>query len=257
MIRREGYPEVNELVICTVKKVLSYCAFLKLDEYKGREGMLHISQIDYGRIRNIRDYVKPGKKVICKVTKIDKSKGHIDLSLKTVSQSEKRQKMQEYKKERRVHSFIKIMSKKLGMKKKKVKELEEKILEEFGSLSYFAKKALKDEKTLEEIGVPNEWADKFKEFVKEDLEKEKEVETSTDVRVQSTESDGVGRIKEFFKKLGSKKKKTSFEHLGSPKFRIKVEAKDYKKSEKKMSRLLEEAEGLAKKKGVRFKKVEE
>src|SRR3989344_1878368 len=54
-------PEIGDIVICTVKKVLPHSVFVDLDEY-GKEAMIHISEIAPGRIRNIRDYVKEKKK---------------------------------------------------------------------------------------------------------------------------------------------------------------------------------------------------
>ena len=75
-------PEEGEIVLCTVKKILYHSIFATIDEYETLEGMLHISEVSPGRIRNIRDFVKEGKQIVCKVLKVDKVKGHIDLSLR-------------------------------------------------------------------------------------------------------------------------------------------------------------------------------
>jgi translation initiation factor 2 subunit 1 len=45
----------------------------KIEEY-GKQGLIHISEVSPGRIRNIRDFVKEGKMVVCKVIKIDEGK---------------------------------------------------------------------------------------------------------------------------------------------------------------------------------------
>ena len=87
-------PEIGDIVICTVKKVLPHSVFVDLDEY-GKEAMIHISEIAPGRIRNIRDYVKEGKKVICKILNLDLNKGYIDLSLRRVTQTQKTNKNNE------------------------------------------------------------------------------------------------------------------------------------------------------------------
>ena len=83
--KKSGMPEVGDIVMCTVKKVLFHSVFVELDEYHNKEGMMHISEIAPGRIRNIRDYVKEDKKIICKVLKIHTDKNHIELSLKIIS----------------------------------------------------------------------------------------------------------------------------------------------------------------------------
>lgn len=61
--KREPLPDENELVICTISRVFSHGAFAKLDEYNGREGFIHISEIASTWIKNIRDFVKEGQKL--------------------------------------------------------------------------------------------------------------------------------------------------------------------------------------------------
>ncbi len=58
---KKTFPDEKEIVVCTVKKILRDSIFATLDAYEGKEGMIHISEIAPGRIRNIRDYVKEGK----------------------------------------------------------------------------------------------------------------------------------------------------------------------------------------------------
>src|SRR3989304_3207775 len=62
--RKKGFPEEHELLICTVTKVDLQGVFVSIDEY-AIQGMIHISEIAPGRIRNIRDYVKEGKVIVC------------------------------------------------------------------------------------------------------------------------------------------------------------------------------------------------
>ncbi len=47
------------------------------------EGLLHVSEISSSWIRNIRDFVREGQKMVLKVLRVDLEKGHIDLSLRT------------------------------------------------------------------------------------------------------------------------------------------------------------------------------
>ena len=57
LYQKKGLPEESELVICTVTKIQYHSVFVKLDEFN-HSGMIHISEISPGRIRNIGDYVK-------------------------------------------------------------------------------------------------------------------------------------------------------------------------------------------------------
>jgi len=49
MVRRKAeWPEPDELVMCTASKVFPQGSFSKLDEYPGKEGMIHISEVASG-----------------------------------------------------------------------------------------------------------------------------------------------------------------------------------------------------------------
>ena len=112
----DNYPQEGELVIATVTKIQYHSIFCDLDEYPGRSGMLHISEIAPGRIRNVNDYVKEGKSVIAKVLRVDKNKGHIDLSIRRVTEAQRKQKSAERKHEKLVQNIIEQVAEQLGQK---------------------------------------------------------------------------------------------------------------------------------------------
>ena len=133
--KKQGFPEVNEIVLCTVKKILFHSIFVNLDEYN-KEGMVHISEVSPGRIRNLRDFVREDKKIVCKVLSINKEKGHIDLSLRRVSPTQKINKLQEYKQEEKSENILKLISKDLKINLEDIyKEAGYKILETYPSLT--------------------------------------------------------------------------------------------------------------------------
>ena len=49
----------GELVLCTVDKIMGTTVFVRLEN--NVEGTITLSEIAPGRIRNLRDYVAPGK----------------------------------------------------------------------------------------------------------------------------------------------------------------------------------------------------
>ena len=55
-----SWPDEGELVVCTVTKVKDFVAFVHLDEYEDREGLIPISEIATGWIKYIRDHVSRG-----------------------------------------------------------------------------------------------------------------------------------------------------------------------------------------------------
>ena len=103
--KKEGKPEPKELVVCTVKKILPHAAFVYLDEYNNLEAMLHVSEISSKWIKNIKDHISEGKRIVCKVMDI-KHRDHIDVSLKRVRSSETKRKLNELKSEQRTEKLI-------------------------------------------------------------------------------------------------------------------------------------------------------
>ena len=89
--KREGILEQDEIVLCKVTKIYPNSVFVQLLEYND-SGMVHISEVSPGRIRNLRDYVSIGRQIVCKVLRIDRERGHIDLSLRRVNSNQRKEK---------------------------------------------------------------------------------------------------------------------------------------------------------------------
>jgi polyribonucleotide nucleotidyltransferase len=62
-----------------VKRIMEFGAFVEF--LPGKEGLVHISNLDATRVKSVRDVVKEGDKVRVKVIKVDKQ-GRVDLSRK-------------------------------------------------------------------------------------------------------------------------------------------------------------------------------
>jgi len=76
--------EVGKIYEGTVKRVVDFGAFVEL--LPGKEGLVHVSELADGYVRNPRDVVKEGDKIRVKVIGIDDS-GRINLSRKAVERS--------------------------------------------------------------------------------------------------------------------------------------------------------------------------
>ena len=98
--------EEGQIVLCTVEKIVGTIVFVKLDEHD-TEGTITFSEISPGRIRNIRDYVVPGKKIACKILRMT-SHG-IHLSLRRVKLKEKNELNEEIRKEKSSKAIIKTV----------------------------------------------------------------------------------------------------------------------------------------------------
>lgn len=65
-------PEVGEVYDGVVTKIMDFGAFVEI--LPGKEGLLHISQIDNKRVQKVTDYFKVGDKVTVKLVKVEDGK---------------------------------------------------------------------------------------------------------------------------------------------------------------------------------------
>src|SRR3989344_4843371 len=97
--------EESDVVLCTVDRIVGTVVFVKIED-NSVEGSIILSEIAPGRIRNLRDYVVPKKKIVCKVLRISKD-GNIELSLRRVTPKEQKKVLEESKQEKSYESILK------------------------------------------------------------------------------------------------------------------------------------------------------
>ena len=152
-MERSGWPEADDNVVCSVKRVTDFGAFVELDEYGNKEGLIHISDVASGWVKYIRDHVREGQKIVCKVLFVDTAKHHIDLSLKDVNEHQRREKIQEWKNEQKAEKWIEYVAKTTKMKPEDLPKLTDLFYEKFGSVyAAFQKSRFEDKSVLTKIG---------------------------------------------------------------------------------------------------------
>ena len=97
--------EEGQIVLCTVDTIVGTSVFVKIEGYG--EGTISTSEISPGRIRNLRDFVVPGKKIVCRILNIKGDK--IYLSLRRVKQQEKKELLDKLSKEKSFTSIIRTV----------------------------------------------------------------------------------------------------------------------------------------------------
>lgn len=75
-------PEVGEIYKGKVKSILAFGAFVEI--LPGKDGLLHISEIDWKRVEKVEDVLKEGDMVEVKLIEIDKKSGKYKLSRKAL-----------------------------------------------------------------------------------------------------------------------------------------------------------------------------
>lgn len=236
LLKRTGFPESEELVLCTVTGINPHSVFCTLDEYGGRTGMIHISEIAPGRIRNIREFVQEQKKIVCKVLQINKERGHIDLSLRRVNESQKRNKLNQIKQEQLSEKIIEYAAKQQGESPLTLyNKLTEKIIPKYGTLFAAFEQVTKDGLNLETI-VDKKIAKTLTDAIKARI-KPPEVKIDGDLKLTSYDPNGIHEIKETLKiavKAGA-----DVRYLGAGTYHIEVISEDYKTAEKILKNAIE------------------
>lgn len=249
IIRRTGYPSVGEILVGTVTRVLDFGAFVSLDEYENKEGMVHISEVASGWIKDIREHVKKGQKVVCKVLNVNPKRGHIDLSIKDVNERQKREKLQQWKNEMAAFKWLEIANQKVNLSKEELLKIGRKLLKEYDSVySAFEEAAYEGYEVLSGI-VGEEFAKAMAEIARENI-KPKKVKVRGIFEVKFFQSDGVERIRKVFSGLKSTDNaKIDIAYIGAPRYRIIIEAEDYKVAENALKNIVENVLKTTKKLG--------
>jgi len=252
----QKWPEVGDIVIGTVIRIEPYGAYVKLDEYGSKEGFIHISEISSTWVRNIRDYVREKQKVVAKVLRVDKAKGHIDLSLRRVTDQWKRQKIAEWKRAQKAENLLLLAAEKLG---KNLDEAYEeagwKMEDAFGEIYAGFEAALEEgENALLRAGIDEKWAKILTELAKMYVEIPK-VKISGILTLKCVKPNGVEIIKKTLKKAmkageaGENGVKIDIYLTGTPRWRVEVEAKDWETAEEVLKRVVDTALTVIKEEG--------
>ncbi len=240
MARMYEFPEESELVVCTVSKVKNFGAFVLLDEYKMKEGFIHIAEVASGWIKYIRDYVREGQKIVCKVLRVDPSKGHIDLSLKQVNEHQRREKIQEWKNEQKAEKLLEIVGKRIKMSVDECyEEFGYDLIEGYETLYRAFEECAVSDEVLKDDGFKGDWIEGFIEVAQENVTPPF-VNINGLMELTCPAPDGIVHIREALMKAeGSEEGDITVQYMGAPKYRIIISAPDYKIAEEELKKASE------------------
>jgi len=241
MIKKGEWPQRGELVIGTVTRVNPYSAFISLEEYPGKEGMIHISEVAGKWVRDIREFVKTGKKIVALVMVVDKEKSHITLSLKRVRRYDAEEKMKEYKNDLKSGKMLEVVAKKLNINPDEVQEkIGTKLQEIFGETFKAFQMSLTSEgyDLLIRKGIPEEWAKEIKNVAQQQMEL-KEVEIKGTIELKCFKSDGIEIIKKILSDA-KEKYEINIKYISAPKYSLSFKTKDAKLGERKLREAADE-----------------
>lgn len=235
LYKRQGLPEQDEVVLCKVTKIFPNSVFVDLIEYRD-SGMIHISEVSPGRIRNLRDYVTIGKQIVCKVLRIDRERGHIDLSLRRVNSIQQREKLDDVKQEQKAESLASNLAKKLDIPLKDLySKLTQKIFPEYSYLYLCFKDVVSGDINLRDLGIDNKLAEELTQAILDKFKPPK-ITISGEIRLKTHSSEGLEKIKKTLLEIQKVSKNLSLHYLGAGRYKISIEDFEYKPAEKNLKK---------------------
>lgn len=234
-LRRAPLPEVGELVVATVLQIFEQGTYVSLDEFQGVRGYIPIVEVASTWVRHVRDYLREKQKVVLKVIRVDRYKGHVDLSLRRVSDLERQTKLMQAKRFQKSVKLLEQIAERAKIPKEQaVEQIGLKLEEKNGELYAALEDVVKfGKKPLEDAGIPEQYRDAVFAVAKEHIVIP-EVEVKGIVKVSNTKPNGVAIVRDALiagRNSGGETVKVNIYALGAPRYRIEVKAYDYKIAE--------------------------
>lgn len=244
-MKYSGWPEPGQLVVGDVTEVEDFGVFVDLEEYEDKEGLIHISEVASGWIKNVRDHVREGQTVVCKVLDVDESAQQIDLSLKDVNDHQRKEAIQRWKNEQKADNWMEIA---FGsdLEDEEYTRIANALLEEFGTLyDAFEQSAILGSEVLEETALSSDERTSVVETARENVSVPFVTVTGY-VDLSCSDPNGVDHIKEALKAAAGngaipEEVELSVEYVGAPEYRIRVQAPNYKVAERELEASAERA----------------
>ncbi|MBV0900938.1 translation initiation factor IF-2 subunit alpha [Haloarcula salina] len=234
-MKYSGWPEPGELVVGKIDEIEDFGVFVDLEEYEGKRGLCHISEVASGWIKNVRDHVNEGQTVVAKVLDVDESAQQIDLSIKDVNDHQRKEKIQEWKNEQKADNWMELAFGE-DLDDETYAAIANELLAEFGSMyDGFESAAIHGDEALDDVDLSEDEIDAIVETARNNVSVPY-VQVTGYVDLSCPESSGVDVIKEALQAAegnGEVPDEIDLEvtYVGSPEYRIQVQAPDYKTAE--------------------------
>ncbi|MFC4449243.1 translation initiation factor IF-2 subunit alpha [Halorussus aquaticus] len=245
-MKYSGWPEPGELVVGKIDEIEDFGVFVDLSEYEGKHGLIHVSEVASGWIKNIRDHVNEGQTVVCKVLDVDESAQQIDLSLKDVNDHQHSEKIQEWKNEQKADNWMELAFGE-DVDDDKYAHVANAMLAEFGGLyGGFEQAAIHGPEALESTDLTDEEIERIVDTARENVSVPYVTVTGY-VDLESPSESGVDDIKEALQAAEGngdipEEVELDVTYVGAPEYRIRVRAPNYKTAESQLEESAARAE---------------
>ncbi len=250
---RTRFPRDGEFIVGKVSDIEKQYVYVDLIDYEGFDseeyarGMIHISEISSRWIKNIRNFVRIGQRIVLRVIRVDPEKGHVDLSLRRVNSAQKENRMKEWKYALKFENLLQFLTETTDLTLDQAYELIGfPVLDSFYTyqeaieeLKENGKSILDDIKTVSE-----DVKEKFLKIVDENV-KISTVNIVGKIVISYNAENGIDLVKEALskaKKVIENPKETRYlniSYIAAPYYRLDIVAKDYLDAEQILSDALQ------------------
>ncbi|WP_435335470.1 translation initiation factor IF-2 subunit alpha [Haloarchaeobius sp. TZWWS8] len=244
-MKYSGWPENGELVVGKIDEIEDFGVFVDLEEYEDKRGLVHISEVASGWIKNVRDHVREGQTVVAKVLDVDEGSQQIDLSIKDVNDHQRSDKIQEWKNEQKADKWM-LLAFGEDVSDEQYATVANELISEYGSLyEGFEEAAIHGPEALSGMDLTDEEVEKVVDTARDNVSVPY-VNVTGYVDLRSPNPDGVDDVKEALKAAEGNGEvpeeiELSVTYVGSPEYRIKVRAPNYKTAESELEAAAERA----------------
>jgi translation initiation factor 2 subunit 1 len=233
-----GYPDTGDLVVGEINEIEDFGVFVDLEEYESKRGLVHVSEVASGWIKNLRDHVNTGQIVVCKVHDVNESAEQIDLSIKDVNDHQRSDKIQEWKAEQKAEKWMELA---FGdaLTDEKYSEIANAFLSEFGTLyDGFEQAAIHGPEAFESTALADEDIAALVDTARDNVSVPY-VNVTGYVDLRATGPSGVNDIRTALQAAegnGEVPDEVNLEvtYVGAPEYRVRVQAPNYKTAESEL-----------------------
>ncbi|AFZ72033.1 translation initiation factor IF-2 subunit alpha [Natronobacterium gregoryi] len=237
-MKYSGWPDPGTLVVGKIDEIEDFGVFVDLEEYEDKRGLIHISEVASGWIKNVRDHVREGQIVVCKVLDVDEESQQIDLSLKDVNDHQRSEKIQQWKNEQKADNWMELA---LGddVDDETYTVVANELIAAHGGLYQgFKQAAIHGDEALEDADLESDVCDSIVETARENVSVPY-VNVTGYVDLENPSPSGVDGIREALTAAGGNgdvpaEVDLEVSYVGAPEYRIKVQAPNYKTAESQL-----------------------
>lgn len=258
VLSRRSLPESQDLVIGVVSKIQRHGVYITLKEFDNLIGYCHISEVAGAWIRNIRNFVRLDQTVVAKVLRVQEDTGQVDISIKRVSDGQKREKSLQYKRQNAAIAMIKIIADRSKKSTLEIREIiEDKFNDVFGSLyDGFEELVTVGLESFHDFGFDDE----LKQIILEVAQASIQITTVTitlNLRIRSYAADGILHIRKLLEVAQITADlfpdvTNEITTIGAPTYRIYLEGLSYPEIDEVYRRIEESLEETSKELDVEY-----